>query len=139
MKEFFINHQEKNNDINSVKPDWNYFIFLLQSLIPQENYEQYLLNKKTNYNTNIKQRNGKDFKTKLITEIPLEIYDNEAFDILFKKINQDVHLVEQWANSTFLCCWKYLHFFIIRIREIAIKIAYNTYLFYSIYLFIFIF
>lgn len=100
MKEFFINHQEKNNDINSVKPDWNYFIFLLQSLIPQENYEQYLLNKKTNYNTNIKQRNGKDFKTKLITEIPLEIYDNEAFDILFKKINQDVHLVEQWADYT---------------------------------------
>lgn len=43
MKEFFINHQEKNNDINCVKPDWNYFIFLLQCLIPQENYEQYLL------------------------------------------------------------------------------------------------
>lgn len=100
MKDFFISHQEKNNDINCVKPDWNYFILLLQRLIPQENHEQYLLNKKTNYHTNIKQKNGKEFKTKLITEIPLEIYDNEAFDILFKKINQDVNLIEQWADYT---------------------------------------
>lgn len=100
MKDFFMNHQEKNNNINCAKTDWNYFILLLNHLIPQENYNQYLLDKKTNYDTNIKQKNGKYFKTKLITEIPLEIYDNEAFNILFKKINQDVSLIEQWADYT---------------------------------------
>ena len=100
MQDFFYEHQEKNNNINCAKPDWNYFILLAHHLIPIENYNQYILSKSTDYNTNIKIKNGKEYKSKLITEIPLEIYDNEAFDILFKKINQDIDLVNQWADYT---------------------------------------
>lgn len=100
MKEFFIGHQEKNNDINTVKSDWNYFVLLTNYLFPLEDYEKYILPKKSSYDSHIKTKNGQQYKTKLITEIPLEIYDNEAFDILFKKINQDINLVEQWADYT---------------------------------------
>lgn len=59
-----------------------------------------MLKVKSNYNTNIKKTNNSYIKTKLITEIPLEIYDNEAFDILFKKINQDVEIINNWADYT---------------------------------------
>jgi hypothetical protein len=100
MKDFFIGHQEKNNDINTVKSEWNYFVLLVNYLFPLESHEKYILPKKSSYDSHIKTKNGKQYKTKLITEIPLEIYDNQAFDILFKKINQDIQLVEQWADYT---------------------------------------
>lgn len=100
MKDFFVTHQEKNNDINTVKSEWNYFVLLVNYLFKIENHEKYILAKKSHYDSHIKTKNGKQYKTKLITEIPLEICDNEAFDILFKKINQDVTLVQQWADYT---------------------------------------
>ncbi len=100
MKNFFVIHQEKGNDINTVKSEWNYFVFLVHYLFPLENHEKYILPKQSNYDSHIKTKNGKQYKTKLITEIPLELYDNEVFDILFKKINQDVNLVAEWADYT---------------------------------------
>lgn len=98
MKEYFIYHQEKGHNINGKKQEWNWFIGLCYSVFNLTEYEQYFLSKTQNYNTHINTKNGKNYKTKLITEIPLEIYDNEAFDILFKKINQDVNLINQWAD-----------------------------------------
>lgn len=100
MKNFFVTHQEKNNDINTVKMEWNYFVLLVNYLFPLDNYEQYILPITKSLNSHIKTKNGKQFKTKLITEIPLEIYDNEAFDILFKKINQDIDLINKWSDYT---------------------------------------
>lgn len=100
MKEYFLFHQEKGNNINGQKQEWNWFITLCHSVFDLPGHEQYILSKTQNYNTHINTKNGKSYKTKLITEIPLEIYDNEAFDILFKKINQDVSLVTQWADYT---------------------------------------
>ena len=100
MKDFFVTHDEKNNDINTVKAEWNYFVLLVNYLFPLENHEKYILPKKSHYDSHIKTKNGKQFKTKLITEIPLEIYDNQAFDILFKKINQDISLISKWADYT---------------------------------------
>ena len=100
MKEYFLYHQEKGNDINGKKQEWNWFIGLCYSVFNLTEHEQYFLSKTQNYNTHIHTPNGKNYKTKLITEIPLEIYDNEAFDILFKKINQDINLINQWADYT---------------------------------------
>ncbi len=100
MKNFFVTHQEKNNDINTVKMEWNYFVLLVNYLFPLDNHEQYILPITKSFNSHIKTKNGKQFKTKLITEIPLEIYDNEAFDILFKKINQDIDLINKWSDHT---------------------------------------
>lgn len=100
MKDFFVTHEEKNNDINTVKTEWNYFVLLVNYLFPLESHEKYILPKKSHYDSHIKTKNGKQFKTKLITEIPLEIYDNQAFDILFKKINQDISLISKWADYT---------------------------------------
>ena len=100
MKEYFLSHQEKGHDINGKKQKWNWFIELCHSLFNLNNHEQYILSKTQNTNTHIITKNGNTYKTKLITEIPLEIYDNEAFDILFKKLNQDVNLIEDWADYT---------------------------------------
>ena len=100
MKEYFTFHQEKGNEINGKKIVWNWFVELCHSIFNLTNHEQYILSKTQNYNTHISTKNGKNYKTKLITEIPLEIYDNEAFDILFKKINQDINLINEWADYT---------------------------------------
>lgn len=42
---------------------------------------------------------GREVKNNLITEIPLELTDSEAIDILFKKIKLDNALVFKWARS----------------------------------------
>ncbi len=100
MKEFFLSSENKKNDLNISKKSWNYFIFFVNYLFPFKDHKKYLLKTQSHYNTNIKNDNGNLIKTKLITEIPLEIYDNEAFDILFKKINQDIRIINDWADYT---------------------------------------
>lgn len=100
MNEFFLSEENKKNDLNFSKISWNYFILFVNYLFPFTNHKKYLLKTQSNYNTNIKNDNGNLIKTKLITEIPLEIYDNEAFDILFKKINQDIRIINDWADYT---------------------------------------
>lgn len=100
MKEFFLSSENKKNDLNFSKKSWNYFILFVNYLFPFNDHKKYLLKTQSNYNTNIKNYNGNLIKTKLITEIPLEIYDNEAFDILFKKINQDIRIINDWADYT---------------------------------------
>lgn len=100
MKEYFLFHQEKGHDVNGKKLSWNWFVELCHSVFNLKEYEQYFLSKTQNYNTHISTKNGKQYKTKLITEIPLEIYDNEAFDLLFKRINQDINLITRWADDT---------------------------------------
>lgn len=100
MKKFFTDSESKNNDLTISKKYWNSFVHFINYLFPFENHTKYLLKVKSNYNTNIKKTNNSFIKTKLITEIPLEIYDNEAFDILFKKINQDVEIINNWADYT---------------------------------------
>lgn len=47
---------------------------------------------------NIKQENGKYIKTKLITEIPLEVCDDKAIAILKKKIKEDLNLIKLWSD-----------------------------------------
>ncbi|WP_421556441.1 hypothetical protein [Pseudomonas kitaguniensis] len=42
---------------------------------------------------------GREVKNNLITEIPLELTDSEAIEILFKKIKLDNNLVFKWARS----------------------------------------
>ena len=42
---------------------------------------------------------GREIKNNLITEIPLELTDSEAINILFKKIKLDNALVFKWARS----------------------------------------
>jgi hypothetical protein len=47
----------------------------------------------------VENADGREIKNNLITEIPLELTDSEAIDILFKKINLDNTLVFKWARS----------------------------------------
>ena len=100
MKEYFGEHDKKGNNINDKKSVWNWFIELCHSVFNLISHEKYILSKSINNHRHVKIKSGKHYKTKLITEIPLEIYDNEAFDILFKKINDDVKLINEWAEYT---------------------------------------
>jgi len=51
-------------------------------------------------NTNIKKlADGTLIKNKLITEVPLNLTDSEAIEILFKKIKSDNNLVVKWAKN----------------------------------------
>ncbi|MBD9504599.1 hypothetical protein IB256_27725 [Pseudomonas sp. PDM17] len=42
---------------------------------------------------------GKQVRTKLITDIPLHITDEQAIQLLFKEINEDLEVVVNWALS----------------------------------------
>lgn len=49
---------------------------------------------------------GTDISTKLLTHIPLEISDDEAISLLFRKIENDLNTVCEWANFEVVEIWK---------------------------------
>ncbi|MVW84784.1 hypothetical protein EI969_02265 [Pseudomonas sp. PB101] len=50
--------------------------------------------------TNITNMNdGETIKEKLITQIPLQITDRSAIELLFRTINEDINLILAWAKS----------------------------------------
>jgi hypothetical protein len=103
---FFKKEEEEKRVLYNSKRKWNKFveafneIFLDGKILPKLSYE---LPRAPSHNMKgvekrIKIQNGIEVKSKLITEIPLNITDDVALEILFKKINTDVKLTLEWAN-----------------------------------------
>lgn len=56
--------------------------------------------------TNIRRKSdGTEIKSKLVTEIPLQISDSEAMEILFRRIKSDVDIVTTWARAACADIW----------------------------------
>jgi hypothetical protein len=102
LKTFFIEADKNGLSLLGQKKRWNASVEFLEYVF--ELSEGTILKVPTKENkgflTQIKTIKGKQVKTKLITEIPLEVTDNEAIKILFNQINQDVELVQRWVTHT---------------------------------------
>lgn len=100
MLQYFEEINENNNCIYKAKARWNSLIELLTV------YFDFNLNKnlkvireqKNPHICQIKQTNGKYVKTKLISDIPLEICDDKAIYLLKSQVNQDIELINSWAE-----------------------------------------
>ncbi|WP_417459345.1 hypothetical protein [Kordiimonas sp.] len=60
--------------------------------------------------TNISRcQNGVEIKTKLLCDVPLQVSDSQAIEILFRQIGRDLALVRTWAENSIRNTWlKYL-------------------------------
>lgn len=104
---FFQNEQNNSRCMHNSKKKWNKFIvvfdevFLNNEVLPKLNspLPKAPNHDKKGFERRIKFNNGSQVKSKLITDIPLNITDEVAIDILFKKIKSDVQLTLDWANS----------------------------------------
>lgn len=105
-RKYFKEGQDKNYCLNSRMRYWNYFkklfdfVFYQTGLInlPHQEYPIAPTKDKKSFLTNIKQNNGIQYKKKLITEIPLNLSDNEAIEILFSQILSDIKNVKDWYS-----------------------------------------
>lgn len=105
-REYFKDGQKKNYCLNSRMRYWNDFrnlfdfIFIQTGLInlPMSEYPIAPKKDKKSFLTNIKHNNGIQYKKKLITEIPLNLNDNEAIDLLFSKIVADIEFAQRWYS-----------------------------------------
>lgn len=99
---FFFNElNDRKINIEKHKQSWNDFVeYFNDVIIPIS--KDFLRIKtqriKGNY-TNIKTKNNKKFKDKLITEIPLEVSDEKSIFILKDKINQDIEIITNWSKN----------------------------------------
>lgn len=102
LKAFFIAKDENKHSLHSGKIEWNHFIKAAKDIfeLPDEAIIFINLKAQKTFEHHIKQVGNKEIKTKLITDIPLEICDEKAFNILVDKINQDVSLIKEWAEFT---------------------------------------
>lgn len=104
--DFFQGEQNNSKCMYNSKKKWNKFtvafeeVFLDGKILPKltNSLPKAPNHEKKGFERRIKLSNGKQVKTKLITEIPLNITDNVAMDILFKKIKNDIKLTLDWAD-----------------------------------------
>lgn len=98
---YFLELDERKINIDKYKAFWNNFIEYINDVF-NFNLDAVFLKLKTQkiigHSTNIKIKNNKQIKSKLITDIPLEISDQKSIFILRDKINQDIEVIESWAN-----------------------------------------
>jgi hypothetical protein len=102
LKSFFIAKDENKHSLHNAKIEWNNFIQAAKEIFELTDDSVIVINIKEqkSFEHHIKQVGNKEIKTKLITDVPLEICDEKAFNILVEKINQDVSLIKQWASFT---------------------------------------
>ena len=106
-RQFFYDAQNKNYCLYTRIRNWNYFkkvfnfLFYQTNLIniSDDNYPLAPSREKEQNLINIKQQNGINYKNKLITDIPLTLNDNEAIELLFFKIKNDIKIVNVWFNE----------------------------------------
>ncbi len=106
---FLIELKEKKRNIHSVTSNWNMFIgrvtdtFLKPGIWkkPISGRLPHIINQGTNSKkTNIKKNHdGIEVKKKLLTDIPIQITDQEAIKLLFGNIESDLKTIESWAIS----------------------------------------
>jgi hypothetical protein len=103
---FFNKEQDTERALYNSKKKWNKFIeafdeiFLDGNVLPKISITlpRAPRQERKGFEKRISIKNGIEVKSKLITEIPLNITDDVALEILFKKINSDVELTLKWAN-----------------------------------------
>jgi hypothetical protein len=104
---YFFNKEQKEKRVLYIsKNKWNKFIegfteiFLDGNILPKSftDLPRAPQDNVRGIEKRIKIQNGVEVKSKLITEIPLNITDDVALEILFKKINSDLNLAVDWAN-----------------------------------------
>jgi hypothetical protein len=102
LKKYFIDSEKRSLSIAARKKEWNYFVpFIIYIFNLDEDTVIKVPESEIKGNfTKIITKNGKEIKNKLITEVPLEVTDEDAIKILFQQINQDVKFVENWSNYT---------------------------------------
>ena len=104
---FFNKEQNTERALYNSKKKWNKFIEVFEHLFLDGNVLPKISSplpkapgqERKGFQKRIKIQNGTEVKSKLITEIPLNINDDIALEILFKKINNDVDLTLKWAYS----------------------------------------
>lgn len=102
MKNFFIYADKNDLNIQNRKNDWNMLIKMIHNVFNLPNHLLFILKvgQKKSFNNHISVNQNKQIKKKLITDIPLEICDDEAIQILINKINQDIKLITEWSEYT---------------------------------------
>jgi hypothetical protein len=99
---YFNNLENKKVNIDKYKQFWNDFLTYIDEVF-KFNIDHGFLKIKTQKNngsqTNIKTKNSKQVKSKLITDVPLEICDDKSIHILKRKVEQDIEIVESWAKK----------------------------------------
>lgn len=100
-KWFFIDLNDRKINISQYKQAWNDFVELFSDCITPISKDLFKVKtQRVNGNTsNIKIKNHKKIKDKLITEVPLEISDEKSIHVLKDKVNQDIAIVKKWAES----------------------------------------
>lgn len=104
--DFFQCEQNQSRCMYNSKKKWNKFttvfeeVFLDGNILPKltNSLPKAPNNEKKGFERRIKLNNGNQVKAKLITEIPLNITDDVAMDILFKKIKNDIKLTLDWSK-----------------------------------------
>lgn len=105
MKSFMFSYFEdvhnKNQCIYKAKARWNSLVELLRVYFNFDFSDDFKIvrEQKNPHTCHIKQENGKYVKTKLLTDIPLEICDDKAIYLLKEKVLKDIELVKSWADS----------------------------------------
>lgn len=102
LKNYFIKSEKENKELRYSKVRWNHFIDIAHYVfnLSDDLLFKIKVGQKNGFEKNIKISKKGQVKKKLITDIPLEICDEDAIDLLFNKINQDVELINSWANNT---------------------------------------
>ena len=109
MRDYFIDRHMKGFNINSDIKAWGTFVnnvhqaFIdtgywvppFTNSLPRATLKTSLNETKTNVK---KKKDGSEVQTKLITEVPLMCTDEEAIEILFHEVKQDVSIVRNWAE-----------------------------------------
>lgn len=102
---YFLDLDERKINIEQYKAFWNNFIEYVDDVF-NFNLDKNFLKVKTKRingnSTNITIKNNKKVKSKLITDVPLEITDEKSIFILKEKIHQDIEIIELWSNSVIL-------------------------------------
>lgn len=101
MIEYFNTVNNNNNCIYKAKARWNSLVELLTIYFNLNIHKNFKVTREQkNPNTcHIKQINGKFVKTKLISDIPLEICDDKSIYLLKNQVKQDINLINSWADS----------------------------------------
>ena len=107
-KAFFVSKLEVGRCLPTTIKRWNNALPFLESTLldsgvltkPYRNIPYIECKGKTGAESNlVKNNEGVIVKNKLIVDVPLHLTDDEVIKLLFKKINQDVDTVLNWAQQ----------------------------------------
>ncbi|MEZ8307010.1 hypothetical protein AB6D74_21565 [Vibrio cyclitrophicus] len=107
-REFFLTElKEKKRNKHNVISDWNIFSGLITETfiesgiwkMPISGKLPHIVNEGSNAReTNIRRDNdGIEVKRKLLTDVPTQVTDQEALELLFGDISTDLNVIKSWA------------------------------------------